>query len=291
MRGVARGAGAVVKSPIGFGRGLSYVLRGMRFVYVQHPKLARYWVFPILITGLALVAVFYGAGSYYDDLGGALWSLFPESWNEATGWAGGLLRALRWLIELIAGILITLFGLVLVLVLSSVVAAPFNDALSEAVEIILTGEPAPTFSFSRMLADIVRTIRLELLKVLVYLAVVGPMFIASFLIPGVGQVISLVAFALTAAYLGIDYVDWPAARRNWSVRDRVAFARRQLPAVVGFGTGVWVLLFIPLVNLFFMPAAVAGGTMLFVELEDAGTGAGTDADAGTGAGTGADTDP
>jgi len=272
MRGLARGAGAVVKSPIGFARGLSYALRGMRFVYVQHPKLARYWVFPILITGLALAAVFYGAGSYYDDLGGAVWSLFPESWNDAAGWVGGLVSALRWLIELIAGILITLLGLVLVLVLSSVVAAPFNDALSEAVEHILTGESAPPFSLSRMVADIVRTIRLELLKVLVYLAVVGPMFLASFIIPGVGQVLSLVGFALTAVYLGIDYVDWPAARRNWSVRDRVAFTRRQLPAVAGFGTGVWVLLFIPLVNLLFMPAAVAGGTMLFLALQPPGKG-------------------
>ena len=36
--------------------------------------------------------------------------------------------------------------------------------------------------------------------------------------------------------------------------------------VAGFGTGVWVLLFIPLVNLFFMPAAVAGGTMLFLAM-------------------------
>lgn len=268
MKGVARSAGAVVRSPIGFARGLSYALRGMRFVYVEHLKLARYWVFPILITGLALVAVFYGAGSYYDDLGGALWSLFPESWNEASGWVSGLLTALRWLIELVAGILITLLGLVLVLLLSSVAAAPFNDALSEAVEHILTGEPAPRFSFGRMVADIARTIRLELLKVLVYAAVVGPLFFASFLVPGVGQVLSLVAFALTAVYLGIDYVDWPAARRNWSVRDRVAFGRRQLPAVAGFGTGVWLLLFIPLVNLFFMPAAVAGGTMLFVALQD-----------------------
>jgi CysZ protein len=240
----------------------------MRFVYLQHPKLARYWVLPILITMFALGAVFYGAGSYYDDLGGAVWSLFPESWNEATGWVGGLLGALRWLIELVAGILITVLGLVLVLLLSSIVAAPFNDALSEAVEHILTGEPAPPFSLSRMLADIARTIRLELLKVLVYLAVVGPMFLASFVIPGVGQVIALVGFALTAVYLGIDYIDWPAARRNWSVRDRVAFTRSQLPAVVGFGTGVWLLLFIPLVNLFFMPAAVAGGTMLFVALQD-----------------------
>jgi len=199
-----------------------------------------------------------------------VWSLFPESWNQATGWVGGLLSALRWLIELVAGILIMILGLVLVLVLSSIVAAPFNDALSEAVEHILTGESAPPFSLSRMLADVARTIRLELLKVSVYLAVVGPMFLASFVIPGIGQVISLVGFALTAVYLGIDYVDWPAARRNWSVSDRVAFARSQLPAVAGFGTGVWLLLFIPLVNLFFMPAAVAGGTMLFVALHEDG---------------------
>jgi len=267
MKVVARSAGAVVKSPIGFARGLSYALRGMRFVYIEHPRLARYWVFPILITGFALVSVFYGAGSYYDDLAGALWSLFPESWNEATGWVGGFLKALRWLIELVAGVLIALLGLVLVLLLSSVAAAPFNDALSEAVEHVLTGEPAPPFSFGRMVADIARTIRLELLKVLVYAAVVGPLFLASFIVPGVGQVLSLVAFALTAVYLGIDYVDWPAARRNWSVRDRVTFARRQLPAVAGFGTGVWLLLFIPLVNLFFMPAAVAGGTILFLALQ------------------------
>ena len=257
-----------MKSPVGFARGLSYAFRGMRFVYFQHPKLARYWVFPVLITGFALLAVFYGAGSYYDDLGGAVWSLFPESWNEASGWLGGLLTALRWTIELIAGILITLLGLVLVLVLSSVVAAPFNDALSEAVEHILTGESAPPFSFRRMIADVVRTIRLELLKVLIYLAVVGPIFLVSFFIPGLGQLVSLLGFALTAVYLGIDYVDWPAARRNWSVGDRVSFTRRQLPAVAGFGTGVWVLLFIPLVNLLFMPAAVAGGTMLFLAVQE-----------------------
>ena len=78
---------------------------------------------------------------------------------------------------------------------------------------------------------------------------------------------------MTAVYLGVDYIDWPAARRDWSVGDRVAFVRRQLPAIAGFGCGVWVLLFIPLVNLLFMPAAVAGGTMLFVDLGEGGSAA------------------
>lgn len=270
VKNIMQGAGAVAKSPIGFARGLSYALRGGRFVYFQHPKLARYWVLPILITGVALASVFYGAGTLHDDLGGAVWSLLPESWSEATGVLGWLATALRWLVELVAGLLITLLGLVLVLVLSSVIAAPFNDALSEAVEHILTGGAPPPFSLRRMLADIVRTIRLEVGKVLLYAVIVGPMFLASFFLPGIGQVISIVGFALTAVYLGIDYVDWPAARRDWSVGDRIAFTRRQLPAMAGFGTGVWVLLFIPLVNLFFMPAAVAGGTMLFLAMNGEG---------------------
>ena len=264
MKGVIEGGAAVVRSPVGFARGLSYAFRGMRFVYFQHPALVRYWVFPILITAVALFAVFYGAGSYYDTLGDALWSWLPDSWGEATGWVATLLAALRWFINLLLGLLLAVLGLVLVVILSSIVAAPFNDALSEAVESILTGEPTPPFSFKRMVTDIVRTIRLELLKVLVYVVVVGPMFLASFLIPGIGQIISLVGFALTAIYLGVDYLDWPAARRDWSVAERVTFARQRLAAVAGLGTGVWVLLFIPVVNLFFMPAAVAGGTMLFV---------------------------
>ena len=266
-----QGAGAVAKSPIGFARGLSYAFRGGRFVYFQHLGLARYWVFPILITGAALVSVFYGAATMYDDLSAAVWSLLPADWGDATGFAGALVTALRWLIELVSGLLITLLGLATVVVLSSVVAAPFNDALSEAVERILTGGAAPPFSLRRVAADVLRTIRLEIGKVLLYALVVGPLFLASFFVPVLGQVVSLVGFALTAIYLGIDYIDWPAARRDWSVADRVAFTKRQLPAVAGFGTGVWALLFIPVINLFFMPAAVAGGTMLFVAMNPPGS--------------------
>ena len=113
-KGIMQSAGAVAKSPVGFARGIAYALRGMRFVYLQHPGLARYWVFPIAITAAAIFAVFYGAGSLYDDVGAAVWSLLPESWSEASGFVGWLVSALRWSIELIAGLLITLLGLVLV---------------------------------------------------------------------------------------------------------------------------------------------------------------------------------
>jgi len=266
MKDLMRGAGAVAKSPIGFAHGLGFVFRGMRFVYVQHPGLARYWLIPVVVTGVALVGVLVGVGSSYHALSDAVWSLFPQSWTEATGWVGGLLTALRWLVGAIVVVLGIVLGLVAVVVLSSVVAAPFNDALSEAVERIVTGEPPLPFSLKRMLVDVGRAVRIEILKVVIYLAVVGPTLIASFFVPGLGPLISLLGFALTAIYLGIDYVDWPAARRDWSVGDRIRFARQELPAIAGFGTGVWALLFVPVVNLLFMPAAVAGGTVLFLSL-------------------------
>ena len=258
--------GAVARTPIGFVRGVSYPLRGARFVYLQHPGLARYWVVPILITALALVAVIYGVAVYYQDAGSAVWSLFPEDWGRSGGWTGKLVGFLRGLIQVLVAIALVLVGLVLVVVSSTIIAAPFNDILSEAVEVIVTERAAPRFSWIRMLRDVGRTVSLEILKVLVYVVVVGPLFIGSLLLPFVGQVMTIVAFVLTVLYLGVDYVDWPAARRDWTIADRLRFARRSFPAIAGFGTGVWVLLFIPVVNLLFMPAAVAGGTLLFLEL-------------------------
>jgi uncharacterized protein involved in cysteine biosynthesis len=37
--------------------------------------------------------------------------------------------------------------------------------------------------------------------------------------------------------------------------------------MLGFGFAVWACLFVPLLNLVFMPLSVAGGTLLFLDLE------------------------
>lgn len=268
MNKLTAGIASVTRSPLGFVRGLRYPLRGARFVYREHPGLVRYWIFPILITTAALAGVSYLAFHYYDDLSAALWSLFPASWGEATGWVSKLVAAVRGLLSFLVAIALLLVGLVTVVVLSTVVAAPFNDSLSEAVERIVTGGEAPAFSLRRLLADLGRALRIELFKVVLYLAIVGPLFVGSFFLPVLGQLMSVVGFVFTALYFGIDYVDWPAARRDWSVSDRVSLVQRQFAAISGFGTGVWLLLFVPLLNLFFMPAAVAGGTLLFLDLAE-----------------------
>jgi len=62
-------------------------------------------------------------------------------------------------------------------------------------------------------------------------------------------------------------VDWPAARRDATLGDRVETVKKHVRPLVGLGIGVWFLVHVPFVNLLFMPAAVAGGTLLFLDLD------------------------
>jgi CysZ protein len=95
-----------------------------------------------------------------------------------------------------------------------------------------------------------------------------PLLAVSLLAPGVGPIVQgAVGFSFTALFFAIDYVDWAASRRELPARRRLRWAFAHLRPMLGLGTGIWLLLLVPIVNLVFMPAAVAGGTLLFLDLE------------------------
>lgn len=248
---------------VGFWRGFTFPFRGAKFVYRTHPGLVRIWIFPILITCVALAAAITCSFVYGDNLLDAMWAT-----PTGEGVGASIARVFHLLLELLLKVLLVLVGAVLVALMSSVFAAPFNDPLSEAVETLATGNEMPSLSFGKQVRSALRGIVSEIGKLAAYACVMVPLFAISILVPGAGQVVySIVGFWLTAVYFAIDYVDWPAQRRNGGFRYRVGMVRRHMPAMLGFGCGVWLLLLIPFVNLFFMPAAVAGGTLLFLELE------------------------
>ncbi|MEM6958225.1 MAG: EI24 domain-containing protein [Myxococcota bacterium] len=248
-------------------QGFGYLLRGARFVYFTHPSLVRFWIAPIVISTLAIGLGAY-AGWHYSD------AIVDMVWETPTGdgFFAGLLRGVHSVLEVLVSMIVWVTSIVVVLALSSIVAAPFNDALSEAVEAIESGKAESVrFSLQQVLKDTGRTVKLELTKQIVLFGVMAPLFCCSFTIPGVGQLMySAAGFGFTALYLAMDYIDWPAARRNKRSGYRWRFVRRYFGASFGFGTGVFLALFVPVLNLFFMPAAVAGGTLLFLNIEDAG---------------------
>ena len=247
---------------VGYWRGLSYPFRGARFVFVSHPGLARFWLPPIILTLLALLAAAIWAVGIRKRALALLWSV-----PEAHDWLGRMLGWLHGAAEILVGLLAFLVGAVLVLLVANVAAAPFHDALSEEVERIRTGRGAQGFSVRALVGDLARTVALEATKLSAYLAIMLPLLLVSWLVPGIGSLVySLAAFLFTAYYFALDYMDWAASRHGLSVRERIGLVRQHAAAALGFGTGVWVILFVPILNLLFMPAAVAGGTLLFLEL-------------------------
>ncbi len=248
--------------PRDFFRGLLYPLRGF-MILRRHPGMARYWLPPIVLTLLALIASILLAGRYYDDALTLIWAK-PSS----GGVSDDVLLGLYWVVRVVAFVLGIGIAMLATVVLANLFAAPFNDALSEAVEELETGEPAPPFSLGKMLRDLGRSLSLELVKLCIYAAVMGPLLVASWLLPGIGQALYLVFASLfTWLYFAIDYVDWPASRRGLGWRQRLALLRTRPFLMLGFGFAVATCLFVPLLNLCFMPLAVAGGTRLFLDLE------------------------
>lgn len=260
---IARKAlGLPTRTVVGYWRGLSYPWKGLRFVFIEHPKLARFWLPPILITLVLLALSFTLGWRWHDDVVHAMWAA-----PSGDGFWVGVLGALHWLLRAVVLLVLWAAGLVAVVFLTNVVAAPFNDLLSEEVEHLVTGRRGPPFELAILVRDSLRTVGLELLKLALYLCVMVPMFAISY-VPVVGPIVYAIAgFLFTTLYFAIDYLDWPASRQNRSIHYRFGLLREHFMPMFGFGTGVWLFLFVPLVNLLFMPAAVAGGTLLFLELE------------------------
>lgn len=247
---------------VGFWRGLVYPFKGLRFVFVQHPGLVRFWGPPIAIVLVLLLGVLIGGWNLEDDIVGLLWTA-----PTGDGVGAWLLGALHWLLRVLVLLTLWSVGIIGVVLCTNVIAAPFNDLLSEEVERIVTGRPGPPFSLATLARDSGRTVLLELFKLVIYLVVMIPMFALSF-VPVIGPILyAVVGFLFTTMYFAIDYIDWPASRRKRDIHYRFGLLQEHFLPMFGFGTGVWLFLFIPLVNLLFMPAAVAGGTLLFLDLE------------------------
>ncbi|MGF1466989.1 MAG: EI24 domain-containing protein [Sandaracinaceae bacterium] len=245
------------------GRGAVAPFEGLRFVTFDHPELVRIWIWPILLTGLVVCLVYGAAFAFYDDLTEALW---PSPAGGVWAWVHGA-------VEILVLLLLWAVGIVVVILLSNLLGAPFHDRLSERVEALRGGRPAPTTTLGLVLGEAVRSVAYELIKVLLYLAVMVPVLLVG-LVPGVGTTVSVVVgFLFTTLYLAMDFVDWPVARRQEGNVFRFRLLTRYPASMFGFGCSVWLLLSIPVLQMLFVPGAVAGGTLLYLDLEKASAGA------------------
>ncbi len=236
-------------------RAFRYPFRGLR-VWGDRKLRPLAWP-PVFFLLLALAGGTWGALRLFDVVSDAVWERPTGAW-----------LVLWYPVQVLVAGSVALAALFGVLVVQAIFTAPWNDALSERVERLRTGKEGSPLTLGAVMDDVGRTIRIELGKVGLYVAVMLPLFVLSWLVPVVGQAIfAVVGWVLTALFLAFDYMDWPMARRGWGLGRRITFVRKDLWSAIGFGTGCWVMLFIPIVNVLFVPAAVTGGTTLLLDLE------------------------
>ena len=246
---------------VAFARAFALPYRAARFL-AAHRALWSLVAIPALIN-IALFAVAAGvAVTYADTVVALLWAT-PA---EGGVWAGLLL--ILWYVFYTA---VIVFGLMaayaVTLLLSGIVASPFNDALSARAERLLTGHEAPSSGGSAF-QEAVQSVVSSATIVLLYVALMGPVLLLN-LLPGVGSLAAtLLGLSLGAFFLSLEFTDIALARRGYSLRQKLRLLRAHPGLAGGFGLSTSLLLWIPLLNVLCVPIAVVGGTALALALVD-----------------------
>jgi len=191
--------------------------------------------------------------------------LVPSSSIEAWYWRVVYYVAVFVIIVLMLFVFFFLFNRI-----ASALAAPFNDVISRKTEEIVRGSlTEERFSIIQLVKDSGRAVAHSFRILAVYIGLLLAALLL-LLIPGIGPLLFSSAAALLSSYMfAFEYLGYPMDRRRFSFSQKRKFLRSQFTSAMGFGLGNLAVASIPVLNLFFIPAAVAGGTLLFLDLDDA----------------------
>lgn len=239
-------------------KGLSVLWRSGTLL-ARQPKLIKYMILPVLFsltTYVVLLAFLYTTlESTFND--------FLPSLSGDDVWS--IIFYVFWLLVFV--LLFLYLASYSFISISKIFAAPFNDLLSERIEVEYN--PAyeePKNAFQHFLNTIFPTILEEIKKVSLITLGFAILFFLS-LIPVINVFIAPISVAYSVLALSIDFVDYPLARRLMRLREKKQFVIGNMPELLGFGSGTFVLFLIPFLGLFILPIAVIGGTMLFIDTE------------------------
>lgn len=239
----------------GLVKGFGYPFRSFQ-VLKKHPRLIQYILIPVTINTAVFTSVVYWGLSFFDRwMAGLLPS--QEGW-----WA--ILYYLVWIILVLATAVLVFFTFVVV---GSVIAAPFNDLLSERTEQLLSGRSMDEpFRWGQFLSDVRRTVASSLGRIWLFVAGMIPILILMFAVPGIGPLIgSALSFLFTVYFLVVEYTSFFFDRKGYSFKQQRQYIRGRRLMMMGFGLGVFVLMAIPFLQLLVIPLAVIGGTALCVD--------------------------
>jgi CysZ protein len=233
--------------------GLNYLSQGAALLL--KPGMKRFVLIPFAANCIVFIILTISLISHFSSLQVWFAGLFP-SWSWISYLVAFLTGLFIFFILLIYGYSFTL--------LSNIIAAPFYGRLAEKLEENICGKSVPEESIASM---ILRTLRREMVKLFYFitrgLLVLIGLFMLSF-VPLLNLFVPLIALLWGTWVMALQYIDYPADNHQMpfsALRERL---KQQRMSSVGFGGVIMIASMIPVINIFIMPIAVAGGTLFWI---------------------------
>lgn len=242
--------------PLDLVRGFALPFRALALLFAT-PRLAK--------LTLAMAAVTLGT---LAALAAVLWSAAPGMAAAVVG-----LSPSWWAVALRGALSVALFAGLFFLganTLPLTLAAPLMDPISIQTERAAGFPVSEDGGLWRTLREIARSVANGLTRLAV-LALGQGILLLFLLIPGFGGPIwTALSWCWASLWLAAAYLDVPMARHLYTLDHEVSVLKQRFWLCLGFGGAVALMLWIPLLNFFFVPVAVIAATLLFRALLAAG---------------------
>jgi CysZ protein len=233
--------------------GFAYLTAGSSLLLQSGMK--RFVLIPFAANCIVFVLLTLSLINHFTSIQQGFADFFPD-W----GWLSYIVAFLSglfiFIVLLIYGYSFTVF--------TNIIAAPFYGRLAEKIEEQICGQAVPAETISSM---ILRTLRRELVKLFYFISrgllVLIGLFFLSF-IPLFNFLVPFIALLWGTWVMTLQYIDYPADNHQLpftALRKRV---KSQHYSSMGFGGTIMLCSMIPVVNIFIMPIAVAGGTLFWI---------------------------
>ncbi len=249
-----------------FTAGFRYPFAGVRHV-MANPRLWSYAVVPAFLTVLMIG----GAGWIAWTQAPELLALVLDPPAEARETIRQTLYWLGWFLALgVVGLLTFLVGAVTCYAVGGLIAVPFNDFLSQAVEESILGSRNEAFTWQLFLSDLRMSLGHSLLGLLAWATVMVPVVLLN-LAPVIGTLAaSAIGGVVTTTFLTREMLDGPLSRDRLPFGEKLNVLKAHKALTLGFGAATAALLWVPGLNLVSMPCAVVGGTLMYCQLKREG---------------------
>lgn len=255
--------------------GIGTSFKAFRFIF-DH-KLGHFFIYPLVITFLLVLATKYGIDSTVNWLTDLIYestdinplssSDWPNSWLDWGKFIGEkTIAILLWVMMYFVAHKIIKY---VVLILMS----PVMALLSERTEKILTGNIYP-FDLMQLLKDVWRGMLLATRNIIVELGLLIVIWIANIFLTTIIPPISILTTPITlilgivisAYFYGFSTIDYINERRKYNINKSYHFVRQNKSLAIGNGIVFWGLINIPILGTYigtvFAPILCSAGAVI-----------------------------